>query len=126
MNVTKHLVDGNVVGGNPAHPGKVTEGLEEVSGNEVPECACCPGIKEEPLTVDTSSCAHTSVCLGMEGVKEGTSDEVGRPDCQKMNVSNGDKKGYVFVLIDGGWTRKRRPIPPMEKPMSWVDMTIIQ
>lgn len=81
MNVTEHLVDGNVVWSNPADPGEVTEGLEEVSGHEVPDCACKPGVEEEPLTTDTSSCTHTSVCLGMEGVEEGTSDEVGRPDC---------------------------------------------
>ena len=120
------MVDGDVVGSDPAYPGEVTEGLEEVSGHKVPECPCQPGVGEEPLTTDTSSCPHTSVCLRMEGVEKGTGDEVGRPDCQKMNILNREKRKCVFVLIDGGWTRKRRATPPMEKPMSWVDMTIIQ
>ena len=25
--------------------------------------------------------------------------------------------------MDGGWTKKRRKTPPIEKPMSWVDIT---
>lgn len=30
------------------------------------------------------------------------------------------------ILMDGGATRKRRAIPPIEKPISWVDITSIQ
>ena len=88
MNVTKHLVDGDVIGSDPAHPGEVTEALEEVSGHKVPECACQPAIEKEPLTTDTSSCTHTIVCLRMQSVEEGTGDEVGRPNCEKMNIPN--------------------------------------
>lgn len=30
------------------------------------------------------------------------------------------------ILIEGGVTRKRLATPPMEKPISWVDITSIQ
>jgi hypothetical protein len=34
-----------------------------------------------------------------------------------------DVTRFVGQIIDGGATRKRLQIPPIEKPISWVDMT---
>ena len=65
MNVAKHLIDRNVVWDDPADPGEVAEGLEEVSGEEVPDSRAQECIKEEAFTADTTTVTDTSICLCM-------------------------------------------------------------
>lgn len=46
---------------------------------------------------------------------------------RRVSVRTDEREGNTAdVLIEGGVTRKRLAIPPMEKPISWVDITSIQ
>ena len=61
----------------------------------------------------------------MEGIKKGARDQGVRPNCKVINFE-GPLYGENCVLMEGGATRNRRAMPPIEKPMSCVDITSIQ
>ena len=126
MDITKHLVDWNIIWRDPCNPGEVTEGLEKVSREEVPGARPSQCVQEEPFSGKTSSVTHTSVCLRVQGVEERTGNKVGRPNYfSKISTMAPLRRLISHLLMDGGWTRKRRAIPPIENPMSWVDITSI-
>lgn len=81
VDVPEHLVDGDVVGGDPADPGEVTQGLEEVAGEEVPDGGGEEGVEEEPLTAHTTAATNTGVLLRVQGVEKSAGNQVGGPDC---------------------------------------------
>lgn len=61
----------------------------------------------------------------MEGIKKGARDQGIRPNCKIINCE-GSLCWENCVLMEGGATRNRRAMPPIEKPMSCVDITSIQ
>ena len=74
------MIDDEVVRDDPADPIEVTEGLENVAREEVPEEGAGEHVDEETFTRDTASVPNTSVMLGMESVEKSASDKVRRPD----------------------------------------------
>lgn len=44
-----------------------------------------------------------------------------RPDTHQSGYNH--SRVRLSLLMEGGETRNRFAMPPMEKPMSWVDMT---
>jgi hypothetical protein len=69
VDVTKHLVDRDIVWSNPAHPGEVTECLEQITRYEIPDGGCQKDIEEESLAANTTSVTHAGVCLRMKRVE---------------------------------------------------------
>lgn len=67
--VSEHLVDGDIVRDNPADPGEVAEGLENVAREEVPKEPAQEAVVEEPLSGDTAARTHASVLLSVQGVE---------------------------------------------------------
>ena len=59
---TEHLVDVDIVRGNPSRENKVTESIEHVSGDPVPTEGSSEDVKEEPKTAD-----RPTVSLGRVG-----------------------------------------------------------
>ena len=78
--ITKQLVDYDVVRNDPAHPVEEREGLEDVSGEEVPARRREETVEEEPLATDTTAVTDTGVDLRVQRVEERTGDQVRRPD----------------------------------------------
>lgn len=70
MHIPEHLVDRDVLGGNPAHPRKVAEGLEEIPGEDVPNRRAGEGDVEEPLAAHAPTVTYSGVFLGMEGIEK--------------------------------------------------------
>ena len=97
--------------------------MEKIARNEVPAHTGYPGIQEEVFARDPSSSAHTDIGLCVKRIEQNTGNEIRWPDCRN------DVREWKFsqegerVLIEGGWTRNRRKIPPMEKPSNCVDIT---
>ena len=85
--ITKQLVDYDVVRDDPAHPVEEREGLEDVSGEEVPARRGEESVEEEPLAADTSAITHASVVLGVQSVEQRTCHKVCRPNWQLGYVS---------------------------------------
>lgn len=77
---TEELVDNNVLGSNPANPGEVTEGTEEVAGEDVPDGTAEEHEEEEAFSGDTTSATHTSILLSVEGVEQCASNKRIGPD----------------------------------------------
>lgn len=80
MDVSKHLIHGNVVWSNPTDPREVTECLENVPREQVPREGTNEGIDEESLATKTSSVTDTSIGLCMEGIEESADNKVIGPD----------------------------------------------
>jgi len=80
MLISEHLVDWNVVGDNPAHPGEVTEGLEDITWEEIPHETTKEAIGEKSLAGYAATLSDPSVLLRVQCVEEGTSNEVIRPN----------------------------------------------
>lgn len=80
MGVTKHLIDWNIIGGNPGNPGEVTERLEEVRRENIPDRRCQESVEEKSFTANTTSSSDTCICLRVQCVEKCTGDKVGRPD----------------------------------------------
>lgn len=100
MNISKHLVDGDVVWRNPANPREVGEGLEEVPWHDIPDPRAKESVEEESLSADTTAVTNTSICLCMESVEKGAGDKVIRPDytgeLELMLI-------FFFVELTHGW-----------------------
>lgn len=80
MNITEQLIDGNVVGSNPAYPREVAESLEQVPGEKIPYGRCRESIEEETLSAETTPITNTSICLGVQSVEERAGDQIRGPD----------------------------------------------
>jgi hypothetical protein len=76
----EHLVDLDIVGGDPADPREVGEGGEDVAGEEVPGGRSGKRVNEETLTAHTLTITGTGVLLGVEGIEEGAVHEIGGPN----------------------------------------------
>lgn len=59
------MIERDIVGSDPADPGEVTKGLEEVAWEEVPASAANEAIEEESLSGDTTPLPYTGVLLGV-------------------------------------------------------------
>ena len=84
VDVTKHLVERDVVGCNPAYPGEVAECLEQITRDQVPNSGCRETIEEEPLTANPAKLFSTSVGLGMKRIEESGDDQSIGPDCYEI------------------------------------------
>lgn len=103
MDVAKHLVDGDVVGNNPADPREVTEGLEKVPGEEIPDSRSNKSVAEEPLATYSSAVTDTGIRLRMKGVEKSAGYEIIWPDCLLVNkVREKASRG----LTHGRWLHK--------------------
>lgn len=80
MDVTEHLVDRDIVRGDPADPREVTQSLEEVPREEVPGEGAEERIDEEALSGYSTTVTHASISLCVEGVEKSTCDEIVGPD----------------------------------------------
>lgn len=85
MLVTEHLVEGYIVGGNPAYPGEETERLEDIAREEVPEETTSETVDEESLPRDTAMLSDTGILLRMQGVEECTGNEIIWPDYKEIH-----------------------------------------
>jgi hypothetical protein len=99
----------------------------KVPSVRTPDARAEETIKEETLAAH-SLVVKTRVDLGVKGVEKRTCDEVRRPNwgIKAHIILTRDERRLgetVDRLIEGGETRRRLATPPMEKPMSWVDMT---
>jgi hypothetical protein len=86
MDITEHLIDGNVVRGDPTDPREEAERLEKVTGEDIPEGGAGESEKEELVTANTSTIPDTSICLCVKSVEQCAGNKVSWPDymcCQQ-------------------------------------------
>jgi hypothetical protein len=82
MDITEHLVDGDIVGRNPADPREIAKGLKDVAREEVPDETTREAIEEESSSRYATAISDPRVLLCMQGVEERACDEIVRPDCK--------------------------------------------
>lgn len=90
-----------------------------------PEERCQKPINEETFTAHTLV-AKARVDLRVKSVEKSACDQIRWPNCDR---GTGHRSAKVIrdvrrhALMEGGETRKRLATPPIENPMSWVDIT---
>ena len=65
MDIAEHLVDWNVVRSDPTNPREITEGLEDVPREEIPNAGADKRIGEKAFTTEATARAYASVRLRM-------------------------------------------------------------
>jgi hypothetical protein len=90
-----------------------------------PDERCQKSIKEETFTAH-SLVAKARIDLRVKSVEKSACDQIRWPNCDRGTHHRPamvirDVRRYA--LIEGGETRNRLATPPIEKPMSWVDIT---
>lgn len=76
----EQLVDDDVVRCDPADPVERGKRGEEVTRDPVPAERADQSVREEALSGETSTRSYARILLGVQGVEQGASDQVGRPD----------------------------------------------
>lgn len=84
MDVSEHLVERDVLRGNPAYPGEVAESLEQISGKDIPDGGCGERVEEEAFTAETTAATNTGICLRVQSVEKSASDQVSGPDWNRI------------------------------------------
>jgi hypothetical protein len=69
MDITEHLIDRDIVRGDPSDPREVAEGLEDVPREEIPRERPKEGEQEESFTTHASSMADPCILCGVEGIE---------------------------------------------------------
>ena len=88
MTISEHLINGDVVGNDPADPGKGAQRREQVTREEVPDGGGTESIEEETLSAETTTVTNTSISLSMQSVKQGTGDQISGPDCVRRHKND--------------------------------------
>ena len=91
-------------------------------GARTPNDRASKAVEEEALATETATVTDTSIVLRVEGVEKRAGDKIGGPDCGgerwELDEIVEEFSEADYSLMEGGWTRKRRAIPPIENPMS--------
>jgi hypothetical protein len=89
-----------------------------------PDERCQKPIKKETFTAH-SLIAKARVDLRVKSVEKSACDQIRWPNYNRgthhRSATIRDERRHA--LIEGGETRKRLATPPIENPMSWVDIT---
>jgi len=80
MNVSKHLINRNVIRGNPADPREVTKRLKKIPRKKVPRGGSQERVQEELFTTEPPSIPDTGIGLCVECVEKCTRYKIGWPN----------------------------------------------